>query len=384
MKKLLLLTLLFFVSLVGYTSAAVGPECEINNHIRISDGNSAAFNPARDKLAFDRYDRKYKLDAAGNRVLDKATTNEQIYKSNLDGTSKVCLTCTKVVGGPPVNTHKWGPSWHKSGNFIAVQVERQTHILSSIRNTALGRYLSMNGVSSDLWVTNNTGTKWWKIFVPAAEPPSTATGVMMPTFSPDGTKITWSRLVAAASSTDPWGKYKVEVADFVVTNGVPSVKNIQDVTPEGSKLTEVGGFNADNTKLIMSSDKDNQVGTDPLEQLEIYEVDIATKEARRLTTNTWHDEHPTYTPDLKSVVYLSKNEFYLQRLDSSVGQQLSYFNDWSKSTWRSAESEWPTIPTTTEWSPDGTKLGATVQSIWLYPDTDLEIVTFNGACGKTS
>lgn len=342
--------------------SVIGPQCEIKKHIRIDKATAGSFNPSGLKLAFD------KMETIGS------TTNQQLYTANRDGTEMFSLTAVKVPGGPEVDTHKWNPSWHKSGKFIAVQVERVDGGLRFMRNTKLGYHLAMNGLDHELWVTNPAGLKWWKLYSPPDDNHDFVTGVMMPTFSRDGRKIGWSRLIRKATDLEPNAAYKIEVADFVVTDGVPSIKNIRDVSPDNHKILEIGGFNADNTKLIIGADLEST-------NMQIYELDIATRAARRLTNNTVWDEHPTYTLDYKKFVYLHKNELFIAATDGSSNEQLSYFNDWAKSTWRSAQSEWPVIPTTTEWNPDGTKLACTVQSIFNYPYTALEIVTFDGVCG---
>ena len=336
------------------------PDCQVRSidSVPAASASHPSFSPDGTRLTYNGED---------------GDGDYQLFVADADGTSPVNISRS--------DRHHVGPAWHPSGRFIAVNVEADRHPLTWGRTTFFARHLFDNGLWEALWVTTPDGSRWWKLVDVTTDRED---GVFHIAFSPDGTKIAWGQLVHRAESPDyPWGAYRLKVADFVVTDGVPSLENVRDVTPPWGKLVEPGGFS--NGRLVFGgNDPDSPPTTSPgIGDLEVWDLDLATGEARNLTHDDDWDEHPSYSPDGRRTAYLNVREINLMNSDGSGTERLTRFNDWlGGPMWRDAAREWPVIPTTTDWSPDGTKLAVSIQSTWHYPKSWLTVLNFAGACGR--
>jgi Tol biopolymer transport system component len=351
------------------TAAALPPECQVRaiDSIPESSGHPS-FSPDGERLAY------YGLDSEDS---------YQLWIARSDGTDRECITCSQAADGPAVARHKVGPAWHPSGRFIAINVEVSDHPIEWWRKEFWAQFLFDNGLWEALWITTPDGSRWWKLVDVTT---SREDGVFHSAFSPDGRRLVWGQLVHRAQEPDhPWGVYRMKVADFAVSDGgTPSLENVRDISPEGGELLEPGGFTRDG-RLVFGGDMDSQ-GTTHLGtgDLDVWELHLATGQTRNLTADDDWDEHPSYSPDGRLISYLNVSEIDLMNADGSGTERLTRFNDWSaEQMWRTAAKEWPVIPTSTDWSPDGTKLAVSVQSIWRYPRSWLAVLQFAGPCGLT-
>jgi hypothetical protein len=96
-------------------------------------------------------------------------------------------------------------------------------------------------------------------------------------------------LIGNADATDAFGIWNLYGADFSVnSNSVPSLTNIQDITPAGTKWVETGNFSPYGQHMLLSSD----IGLTDAEGQDQWVLDINTGKLPNLTNsaNVW-DEH---------------------------------------------------------------------------------------------
>ncbi|MEO5594276.1 MAG: hypothetical protein ABIR15_12105, partial [Chitinophagaceae bacterium] len=168
-----------------------------------------------------------------------------VHTANPDGSQDSCITCNLQ---PLTQKHIAAMAWHPSGEWLVVAVEKLSHPGSSFDALpGLGSY-------TDLWLINRTATKYYKIL----EPPVDADhGVIIPKFSHDGKKLTWTDRKKAANILVPRqtaGYWTIKVADFAFDwAGTPLISNIKTIEPESDIFIEGYGFSPDDKKIIFCS-----------------------------------------------------------------------------------------------------------------------------------
>ncbi len=166
---------------------------------------------------------------------------------------------------PQVDRHKVHPTWHASGRFMVVQGEMGGNVLSGDRSK-LASELFINGMWMNLYAVTPDGQQWHRLTDYIA---IGANGAMMPYFSADGSKLLWSRLVRAASAWEPWGAYRLMLADFVIdSSGKPSLQNIRGPHPiVGRQLLRVARVfpRWESSHLRLRSGSARQVGDGDLD-----------------------------------------------------------------------------------------------------------------------
>ena len=104
--------------------------------------------------------------------------------------------------------HQFPSSWHPSGAYLAMLVEKNDHEGSSL--DAIPGY----GAYTDYWLVTPDGTQAWKLYdLPAGYDHA----ITHAAFSPDGSKFIWSERIRAPQIFDPnlfAGSYVFNVADF--------------------------------------------------------------------------------------------------------------------------------------------------------------------------
>jgi hypothetical protein len=141
------------------------------------------------------------------------------------------------------------PAWSPTGRFMAFVAEKSTHPGNSVGATpGWGSY-------SDLWVATADGSRAWQL---TDVPVDKDHGTIIPEFSPDGRLLEWTERTAAGKVLYPdrfAGFGVIKVADFnVAQDGTPSLSNIRTISPEGDAFNETGGFSADSTSVVFTSD----------------------------------------------------------------------------------------------------------------------------------
>lgn len=303
----------------------------------------------------------------------------QLATMNSDGTGKTCLTCTSRTGAPAVNQHKFNPSWYPNGQGMIVQVEMKSHWLTWLKTEPLTSELLLNGLWNDLYYVNADGTSWQKLTNTSN---AITDGVLAPVFSPDGTKLMWSRLVEQASKSAPFGKWKLMIGDFALNGGKASLTNVRDITPAGANFIESHGFSPDSSSVLVTTDI-NSKGT---WEKHIWLLHLNNGEMENVSPNNHWNEHAYFSPNGSKIVYMSslpflwsfmQTEVILADPDGSNPVRLTHFN-----TSGYPESNTKTSAATrTRWNATGTKIAVTQQMKDSYPARNMWVLTFAGACG---
>lgn len=276
--------------------------------------------------------------------------------------------------------NKMQVQWHPSGNYIICAVEKEFYneLLYVPYSTRLG--LLQSGIWMDIWAVTPNGNNWYNLA-------STEGGFTGPAFTPDGSKGAWAEALSNSNlAVDVFGKWKLQLSNFSVVNGVPSFSNTANINPPGARWIEPGNFSPDGQSLLISSD----IGITNAEGQDQYILNIVTGQVTNLTNSpkVW-DEHGIFSPNGKKILFMSsypyradttsyhtfsiKAEFMLMNTDGSALQQLTHFR-----TPGYAESS-PGIAATGFWSEDGRTIYA--QSL-IFPNYDNWIIKLYGNCGK--
>lgn len=338
--------------------------CDIVSARLIGDGGDQDWSHSTGLLAFDRTD---------------ANGVYQLYVGNPETNDFKCLTCVPRPGAPPVDRHKIKPVWDPTGSFIVLEGEMSQHPLSQVSGNSMFSEVVSNGAWSDLYATTSDGGSWFKLTNTSSTHPD---GVLLPAFSPDGRMLMWSRLVGSASLSNPFGLWRLMIADFVVADGVPSLQNARDITPPGARFIESHVFSPDGQDVMFAADINSTSAFSP----NIWTLNLASGLATNLTHDSSWDEHAVYTLDGKHIVYMSsspyprtflKADLMIMNVDGSEKRQFSHFNERGYPEYASDQ----VMPIRVSWNAHGTEMAVTLQSGTSYPSRTLWLVSFAGSCG---
>jgi Tol biopolymer transport system component len=272
-----------------------------------------------------------------------------IYTIKPDGSNRQQLG----VGSPSFPKHTTGtPVWSPSGRFIAFVAEKSTHPGNSVGSTpGWGSY-------SDLWVATADGSRAWQL---TDVPADRDHGTIIPEFSPDGRLLEWTERTSSGKVFNPdrfAGYWVIKVADFdIASDGTPSVSGIRTVSPPGDAFNESGGFSADSSSLVFSSDFE----THNFWKNQIYRRNLEDGTTSRLSTGDGYNEHPRYTPE-GQVLWMTSAEnpsrgtdWWTMNADGSNPQRLSSFNNDAQIAGGrdfGGKQVYATVVQTADWSPD--------------------------------
>ena len=350
---------------ISTSSSTALLSCKIVDSRLVGDGGDQDWSSANGLLAFDRKDSHGVF---------------QLYVGQPESNDYRCLTCESHPGAPLTSRHKNNPVWDPTGEFLIVQGEMKDHPLPQVFTNNLLSELMANGLWSDIYATTPDGSKWFKL-TNTSQP--AADGVLLPAFSPDGSKLMWSRMVKEASPANPFGVWRLLIADFVVQNDVPRLENTRDITPPDAKFIESHAFSPDGSHVMFTADIHSSSAYAP----DIWTLDLATGVATNLTHDNVWDEHAVYSLDGSKIVYMSsspypgtvlKTDLMIMNVDGSDKHQFSHFNGKGYPEYVGSK----TMPIRVSWNQDGTKMAVTLQSGDSYPDRTLWIVTFAGRCSS--
>jgi Tol biopolymer transport system component len=328
--------------------------CNVNITFIKKEGYRVDWSTALDRIVFDMKQEDGYYD---------------IYVMNPDGTDEQCLTDAQNL---PLG-HKGCATWHPSGDYIVFTCEKERYFGQRI--PVLRRLLNHlatpgSGINCDLWMMNREGTQFWQLTdIPTKtrlferEP---YTGVLHPHFSRDGTKLLWSQRIGGGS--DKWGEWTLNVAEFSLSKGTPSLHNVTTYQPgDGPCFYESHGFSPDGTAILFSG---NLIKGQDVNHLDIYTYNLNTGETRRLTDapDEW-DEHAHFSPDGKRIVWMSsrgygmnterrwwdylKTDYWIMTADGSQKTKISFYNE-------DCEEDTRVICSDCSWNPEGTKIATTL------------------------
>jgi Tol biopolymer transport system component len=343
------------------TTALDPSQCKVTSATKLSDGGDQDWSHALNLLAFTIAD--------SNNV-------HQLYTMRPDGSAKMCLTCGLSSGPARATQHKFNPIWHSSGKWLIVQVERDNWLSWLNGDKAFSEVL-LNGLWSDLYATTPDGRVWYKL----TDTGLTTDGAAFPHLSADGTKLVWSRLMAPASATAPFGEWRLLTADFVVQNGAPVLQNQRDLTPSTGRFFEAHGFSPDGRNVIITSDI---ASTNPWEK-DIWTIELATGTRKNLTADGQWNEHSKYSPSGVRISYMSSRPYWIflqtdlwvMAADGSAKSQLTHFNVPGYPEYMPGVN----MVGRSSWSADGSRLAVTAGASTAFPNRNLWMLTFAGRCG---
>lgn len=296
----------------------------------------------------------------------------QVYTITADGQNKAPASPVLLAG-----LNVCGPTWHPSGRFLVAQVEMVRNPLRWLSDITTAE-MWVNGLWSNLVAIGPRPGVTWPL---TDYSNTTADGAMCARFSPDGTKMLWSRLVQPAGGPLPFGAYRLMLAD-VVDLDPPHLGNVQDITPPGAHLIEAGGFTANGEFVYFTSDIENTHTWG----MDIYRMDLATRQVLNVTQSPHWEEHPNVSRGGGPLVYMSSEPYgvwfshteLMLRKTTGV-RQLTHFNDKNYPEYQPQGA----MPCRSSWSPDGTQLVLETQASFGggYPARKLWVITFAGACG---
>ena len=266
-----------------------------------------------------------------------------IHTANPDGSNDSCLTC---ILSPETNKHIAVPSWHPSGNWLMMTVEKPVHDGTSFDALpGLGSY-------TDIWIMNRTATKKYLLVDIVNDADH---GVIIPRFSHDGTKILWTDRKAAANILVPTqyaGYWTIKIADFAFTapDSIPQISNIRTIEPVSNFFYEAYGFSNDDSRIIFCSNMNEPSFFDE----NIYTIDLSGNNITQLT-NKDYNEHAWFTPDGNNIVWMtnaqasSGTDWWMMNSDGSNKHRLTYFNE-PKNVQYAGQAVWCGL---VSFSPDG-------------------------------
>lgn len=337
----------------------------------LGNGGEVAWSPDGSKIAFDRRD---------------GSSLYQLHTINPDGTGEASITLG--TNAPASALHKGWPSYHPSGSYIVCQVEQDDNpqvVDPGPEDLAEpGR-----GWWNNVWVCAADGSEWWQLTDYAA---ASNNGVLVPRFSPDGTKLLWAKKIGGVSGSAPLGVWNLQLADFAIVAGVPTISNVTTLTPGSKTFYEAHGFNRDSTKILFCADPDGH----NLYSYDIYSAALDGSNVTNLTNSEAWDEHahiakhgdyiaymssqpyPTYDASLPAANGL-KSETYVMAVDGSNKRRLTGFNIPGFAEYDAERS----VATSVAWNPTGTQL--VVCQLMLVANYDtiegrrMWLVTLDGA-----
>lgn len=223
--------------------------------------------------------------------------------------------------------HQFPAAWHPAGELLAMLVEQNDHERSSV--DAIPGY----GAYTDYWIVSRDGSRAWKIY---ALPDGYDHAITHAAFSPDGSKFVWTERVKAPRFWDLnlfAGGYVFKVADFVL-RPEPHLENVRSIQPgnvdQGGEIESIAG---DNKTIAFYS----TFVSKNLFASRIYTMDIESGATRELTTESFA-QAPTFTPDGRSIVYmtgagadifafqLQGADWWIMNVDGSDKRRLTFMN----------------------------------------------------------
>jgi len=345
-------------TLIAQPALAQPAPCSTTGSQFLGEGGDASFSPDGKLLAYEQPDAK---------------GISHLYASAPDGTGKVCLSC-QVAPSRNVLQSAWSPD----GQWLITTREADNNPLAALgwSGQTWVTELEENGLWTDIWAVKPDGSQWTKLTNVSV---LTTDGDMSPSFSRDGQHVVWSELTANAGQSDPWGTYRLVLADFVVTNGTPALQNVRNITPTlPGHFFESNGFSPDGSKVLFASDS----GALTLSSINVWSLDLASGKATNLTNDWGWNEHATYTPDGSKIVFFNASwplvgDLWEINPDGTGKVQLTHFNTPGYPEYDPK----PGMAITPSFAPDGSKLAITYQLALTYPERQLFVLGFAGSCG---
>jgi Tol biopolymer transport system component len=224
--------------------------------------------------------------------------------------------------------HAGNEDWHPSGRYLAMVVGKAEHDGTS------GDAIPGFGGYSDVWLVDRDSTDAWQLTTVDDDYDA---GSLFPRFSPDGTKLAWNERTHAPDVLDPMlraGGWVVKIADFV-EEPTPHLDHTRTFVPgDVPAFNEATAWSPDGKKVLLASDYE----TEEFLESQIYALDVASGDLRRLTDGHDYHEHPDFTPDGEHVVWMTTREatgyfgivgtdWWVMRADGTNPRRMTYYEE---------------------------------------------------------
>src|SRR4051795_2068862 len=212
----------------------------------------------------------------------------QVYSSALDGSGRRCLTCDMPA---PNNV----PAVRPQGDWLLFHSWNGHHL--TIGSPGYG------GMGSELWVMRPDGTH--KVQLTGLDPAHGAgegEDDYHAYWSPDGRRVVFTHLNWNFVDDDGQGKWDVRVADFV-DEGThpPHLADVRVVRPANGHWYETQWWAPDGSGFLYTETWGTAMNT----ELFFCRLTGSGCQTRQLTDDASWNEQALFTPDMKSVIFMS-------------------------------------------------------------------------------
>jgi len=266
----------------------------------------------------------YTADGASIIFNSRMSGDNQIYSMSADGSGLKRLTNT-------LNHEFMATAGEGFVMFASSKPLLKSIVLSSVSVTA--SKIDLSKVQCNAFYDDNTSlnvTPSWSIVSGGGS----ITGSIFEAGSSSGTDTVILRASYTESGISKTSDLKIKISGvlnnsrkiYLAAGSNPEVEsNIYSVSPDGSSLTQLTFNNStflyksavspDGKKLAYSGTVDGNV--------EIFVMDLATYEKKRLTTNSSYDNEPCFTPDSSKIIFSSNRDgnFELYLMDADGANQ---------------------------------------------------------------
>jgi Tol biopolymer transport system component len=352
----------------------------------IGNGRGPKWSPDGQRIAFQRL-----------HGVSPGVGSYEIFISNPDGTDEVNISesCPDLPSG----RHKGAISWHPSGQWLLLDVEKDSYYRSDspeVRALAI----SGAGLNTDLWLLAVDGSQAWRLTeVPTKMTLADSTpysGILHPQFSHAGNKILYA--YTQSPGTDVFGDWEMRIADFAPPPAAVAEHETAEIYEPGDKQHwyETHCWSSDDSKIYFSFSP--HPGQDDL-TTDIGVLDLTNDNYEDLTDSwqvegtSWDgksawDEHAYLSPDSNFLGYISSKGYpmYLdtdeERKDwrdwlvtdvwwmaptGADQERVSYFNDPTAPEYIGDDKV--VVATGPSWNPDGSAFLCGLGIRHLDPDT---------------
>jgi len=219
---------------------------------------------------------------------DKQGDGQQIYVSKLNGSRRRCLTCGQSAPNGV-------PQPRPQGDWILYHSWTNEYI--KLGSPGFG------GMGSMLWVMRPDGTHRTQLTgLVAAQGSGEGEDNYHAYWSPDGRYLVWAHLNWNFVNNGGDGKWDIRVARFVVDRkGRPALTNIRVVRAANGHWMETQWWAPDGSGFLFTETYGSAMNT----ELFFCRLTRAGCAITRLTNDPAWDEQAIFTPDMRSVIFMS-------------------------------------------------------------------------------